>query len=304
MLKIAFLLNIVGIVFQQIQYLISWHLPQTGQNQASLNPHPHYSLLPLVHFLQTTFPYVHCIRQSDQPEEDFQPILLNTLYEKSLSPYVVFSVDDVIVKDTINFKECIETMEKVGAYGFYLAHGNHLDYCYMKNLIQEIPPYIVVEQGINAWQFNQGKNDWIHPNSLDMVIYKKADIEKDFRKIRFKNPNILEYFWNLRSKLKRVGLFYDVSRCINIPLNKVNPSTNRSMEGFSPLELLDFFEKGLKINITPLHHIQNSSKHIDFSPEFIYRKDFVTESNFEELYQSAEINLHLGRAKVLTVEQL
>jgi hypothetical protein len=104
-----------------------------------------------------------------------------------------------------------------------------------------------------------------------MVIYRKAEIEKDFRKISFKNPNTLEHFWNLRSRLKKVGLFYDISKSVNVPLNTVNPSLNKSMNAFSSIELLDFFEKGLKIDIADLYQIQNSSKHIDYIPTFISR---------------------------------
>ena len=37
-------------------------------------------------------------------------------------------------------------------------------------------------------------------------------------------------------------------------------------------DLLHLFEQGLKMDITPLHQIDNHSVQIDFQPDFIKRK--------------------------------
>ncbi|HSW86187.1 MAG TPA: glycosyltransferase family A protein [Rhabdochlamydiaceae bacterium] len=221
--------------------------------------------------VNAAFPYVEFIKQSSEPNEDFKNLVMQTGFfdKKNSSDYILFSVDDVLLKDGLDIRECIRAMQQTSAYGFYLSHGAHLNYCYMLDCAQPVPPSIKLKNDIYAWQFRDGQADWRYQHSLDMVLYRKKDIQKDFIKLSFHNPNSLEHYWNLRSKLNRVGLYYTRSKCVNIPLNLVNDSTNRNLHSYSPQELLEKFNAGFKIDISKLNQIANHSRHMDFKPTFI-----------------------------------
>jgi hypothetical protein len=104
-----------------------------------------------------------------------------------------------------------------------------------------------------------------------MTLYKKADIEADLMAIEFDRPNAKEEVWAQRADLSKVGLCYETSKIVNIPLGLVNMSENRNMNLYSAEEMLTFFNQGLKIDIEPLHQIQNISAHIEYQPLFIER---------------------------------
>lgn len=222
--------------------------------------------------LKTKFPSVLFFRQSDLPEQDFQPLLFEIAFKESSSPYLLFAVDDILVKDPVDIRSCIRSLEKSGAYGFYLAHGLHLNYCFMQNRAQEIPPHVTLDNETTfGWQFKAGEADWNYPNSLDMVLYRREDVEKDLKTLSFTNPNALEDAWAKIHKKKRIGLFYSRSRTLNIPLNLVNHSSNRHLNAYSPEELLEKFKAGLKIDLKPFVHLENRSKHHEADIQFVKR---------------------------------
>ena len=203
---------------------------------------------------------------------DFRSLFLQVVFNPSShSDYVVFAVDDIILTRSIDFSQAIQALKKTKAYGFYLSNGHNLTNCYMKNQEQPLPPHITLDHGVFAWQFMHGEADWRYPNTLDMGLYKKSDIEKDLRKLTFYNPPTLESAWAHKSKRKHVGLFYKSSKSVNIPLNIVSPSTNRHNHLFTPQDLLTFFNQGLKIDIDPLLEIHNTSRHIEYTPQLIPR---------------------------------
>ena len=221
------------------------------------------------------FPDVQFLHQ--QSIHDFKTLTLQAL-ESSSSDYVVFAVDDNIVKDTISLNECIDWLEKTDAYGFYLKLGTHLDYCYMENTPQAVPPYKHIHKNILSWEFEAGEKDWCYPNTVDMTLYRKKDLLHLFQSLEYKNPNLLEGNWAARWVKHRapssIGLFYGNSKIINIPLNKVQTVNilNRDMNLYAPQELLEKFEAGYKMDIAPLYHMKNKAVHTEYEPTFILRK--------------------------------
>ena len=217
------------------------------------------------------FGSVRFIRQLNPPK-DFSTLLFETAFAAESAPYILFAVDDILIKDPIDLRECARSLEKTGAYGFYLAHGLHLTTCFMQDRPQAIPPHLSIDREIFAWQFKTGQADWNYPNSLDMVLYRKTDVEKDLRALTFHTPNTLEEAWAKISKKKQVGLFYTRSRSLNIPLNLVNLSSNRHLHSYTTEELQQKFEAGLKIDLTPFLHIENPSKHHAAEISFVKRQ--------------------------------
>lgn len=219
------------------------------------------------------FDYVLFAKQGPNSKADFKPLTMQATFD-SPSDYVIFAVDDIIIKDTIDLSESIELLEREDVYGVYLRLGLHLNYCYPTNSPQEVPPTQCVGDDVYAWAFNQAQGDWGYPNTVDMTLYRKKDIRDDFECLNFSNPNTLEGRWAgmARKIMHRTGLCYALSKMVNLPLNRVQKTySNRHMNEYSAQELLVVFNDGKKIDVDQLYRIENSSAHMEYSPTFIDR---------------------------------
>lgn len=220
------------------------------------------------------FPEVDFLHQ--QSIDDFKPLTIQAI-ENSTSDYIVFAVDDNIVKDTISLSECITWLEKTNAYGFYLKLGTNLDYCYTENKPQAVPTHQQIHGPIYSWEFKDGEKDWNYPNTVDMTLYRKKDIIDLYKSLPYSNPNLLESnwasWWVKYGAPSNFGLFYEKSKILNIPLNKVQTEfiLNRDMELYTPQELLEKFEAGYKMDIDPLYLMENKAVHTEYEPTFILR---------------------------------
>lgn len=208
--------------------------------------------------------------QGQIPSQDFKTLTMKALQENA-AKYVCFAVDDIIVKKKADLEYYTNILDHSGAYGFYLRLGKHLNYCYPMSADQALPPLRDLGHELVAFVFSTGTHDWRYPNTVDMTIYRKTDVCPVFQSLNFTNPNELEGKWAaLANKVDdRIGLCCAESVIVNIPLNIVNSSGNRNMNIMSPETLLDLFEKGYKIDITPLYGIKNRSCHIEFNMTLI-----------------------------------
>ncbi len=219
--------------------------------------------------VQQAFPSTRFIRQSSSPRKDFKPLLLKLLLEAP-SPYILFGVDDLIVKDFTDLQFCVDKLETSGAYGVYLRFGRHIRSCYMNNKPQALPPSVPLSDGLFAWDLMQGESDWGFPNNLDMTLYRKSDLIDLFKEMKYHHPNSLEWEWAHHPHKNSIGLYFDHSKVVNLPLNAIG-STSRNMEFLTTEELLTHFNQGLKIHIDPLYKMENPSPHYEFIPELIAR---------------------------------
>ncbi len=219
------------------------------------------------------FDYVIFHKQGSDPRGDFKPLTMRATFE-SPSEYIIFAVDDIIVKDFCNLSDCIDQLEQHHAYGFYLRMGRNLTWCYSWNQKQNLPAMKEVAPGLFAWKFSEGTHDWNYPHSVDMTLLRKRDIRSNFDRLSFTNPNTLEGYWaNLAGPImSRLGLCYDKTKIVNVPLNRVQSTwANRNMELYTPEELLAFFNEGKKIDIEPLFQWDNPGAHSEYEPTFIAR---------------------------------
>ena len=233
---------------------------------------PEYAQAYQTVFLQ--YPEVIQHIQGADPKNDFKPLTLQATFE-SPSEYVLFAVDDIVVKDAVQIDECIQAMNEYNAYGFFLRLGTHLTDSYPTNSKLPLPPLQKVAPDILMWQFGKsGKHDWGYPNTVDMTIYRKKDIQATLQALPYQNPNSMEGHWSGVSGyvMHRAGLCYKNSKIVNLPLNRVQSVyKNRAMNEFSPKDLLDLFNQNKKMDIQPLAHIQNPSAHMEYTPTFITR---------------------------------
>lgn len=224
--------------------------------------------------VQSTFPHVNFLKQ--EGTSDFKPLTLHVLHSLPME-HLLFAVDDNIVKDKVDLNECVKWMEKTQAYGFYLKLGSHLNFCYSLNRPQRNPPSSQVNEDIYAWEFDSSEHDWNYPNTLDMTLYRKKDFLPLFESLNYTNPNWLEYrwasWWVHHLLPNRFGLFYQDSKILNIPLNRVQKEMlNRTMNLYSQEELLEKFEEGLKLDVKDLYQVKNPSVHFEYEPKFILRQ--------------------------------
>jgi hypothetical protein len=221
--------------------------------------------------VKRSFPQAHFIRQSQDPKRDFKPNVLKSVFG-SPAEYILFGVDDIVAKEPVDLKLCMEQMERTGAYGFYLRFGKHIRFCYQSGKEQKVPKSIPLSQDIYAWDILSAEADWGFPNSLDMTLFRKSDLKPAFEKMKFKTPNSLEYIWATEHAPKQaLGLYFETSKIVNIPLNIVSRTGNPHMNYSDTEELLAKFNEGLKIDIDPLKGIENPSPHFEWIPEFTPR---------------------------------
>lgn len=233
-----------------------------------------------------TFTQFNFIKQGDDPYGDFGPLMMKAAFESS-NDYVVFAVDDIIVKDYVDCAQCIEALEKTDAYALYLRLGKNITECYMhqnketgRSEKTPVPPCEKVIDDIYMYRFSDGSGDWCYPHSNDMTIFKKKTIKKHFEKMLNTQKlfsTAYEAFWASMTNIRKKGLFFELSKMVNIPMNLVidtnvkEVSGNRNMQLYTTEELLQFFQKGLKIDINEFHQVKNKSPHDEYNPTFIQR---------------------------------
>lgn len=223
--------------------------------------------------LQKSFPTIRFVAQGVNPKKDFKPLTEQCAFATPYE-YILFAVDDNVVKEPVDLGACIELLEKYHAYGFYLRMGTHLTDCYTMSCKQPLPPLQEQEAGVYSWCFAQGYADWGYPNSVDMTLYRKRDLKQLISSLSYENPNTLELKWasNPASRTLR-GLCFERTKMVNLPLNKVQESwDNRNEHLLQPEEQLEKFNQELAIDIEPLCGITNKSAHMGYVPTFVFKK--------------------------------
>lgn len=222
--------------------------------------------------LKLRFSSVSFVLQGLEPYKDFKPLMMQAAFD-SPADYILFAVDDIVVKDYICLKTDICLLHQYDAYGFFYRLGTNLSFCYTINSPQAVPVLTPCKQtGVYSWRFFQGTYDWAYPNNVDMTLFKKADIKKDLVSIPMESPTF-EGAWADRMKavMHRIGLCYETSKIVNLPLNKVQTVYNNRHQSISTDELLMLFNRGLKIDIDPLFGVHNTSAHMEYEPHYVSR---------------------------------
>ncbi len=225
--------------------------------------------------VQQAFPQVKFYQQTTV--ESFKPLLKYVTFGASTCQHILFGVDDIVMTDYVDVRDCVRAMDKLGAYGFYLRLGKNItcNYTNRKDIEYPLPPLKEVLPGIFAWQFQQGTTrDWSFSNSLDMSIVRKESFLECFCNDSYTTPNSLEGCLGKklmkRRDQKKTGLCYAHSKMVNVPLNIVQEKhTERNMHFLSSKQLLEMFNRGIRIDIRPFFHIQNKAPHMEVVPTFV-----------------------------------
>lgn len=218
--------------------------------------------------LQQACPSITFVRQGTHPKKDFKPLLLNIMQQLT-SDYILFAVDDIIVTDKIDIRQCIQALEKTGAYGFYLRLGKNITFSYTQNIPLIVPHMTSIDNDIFSFSMQNNKSYWSYPNTVDMTLYRKNHIMPAFKKLQYCSPNTLEGNWHLIADLQQNGLCFGHSRIVNTPLNVVQDHWNsKHNNSYSVDELLEIWQAGLRLDIDDIYHIKNNAAHISYHPKF------------------------------------
>ncbi|MBS0634432.1 MAG: hypothetical protein JSR37_03100 [Verrucomicrobia bacterium] len=225
------------------------------------------------------FAYVQGHKQGKKPQKDFKKLVKKyVLNKKSHSPYIMFAVDDIIITDKIDLVECTKALDYYHAWFFSLRLGKNIT----KNTMAVTQTFEPVHTGVPngkdlkknmfTWRFDDpsATGSWDYPNSTDLTIYRKKDLKRFIKKADYTNPNIFESVWHMHWQPRnKKGLCYNVSKCVNMPLNVVNPHWQSANVNISTWELLDKFFNGYKIDIGKFYQIDNYAPHMPYEPTFI-----------------------------------
>lgn len=223
--------------------------------------------------VKNAFPRIQFIEQGNNPRQDFKPLLLQGFFGSS-AEFILFAVDDDIVKEVVDINECINAMQEKNAYCFFLRLGTNITQQYGQNISLLTPPCIEVKKNIFKYYINDGNyGDWRYPNNVDMTLYKKSNIEPFFVHGDYSSPNTLEANWAAQQNLHQYGLFFKTSKMFALPLNIVQQDWTTSNQGtFDSTKLLTLWQDGFIMDLSRFYGLNNSCAFVDQEPTFIAKK--------------------------------
>lgn len=146
-------------------------------------------------------PEVIFFRPEYQGAPDFKSSFFRSLVGRTGgSSYVILSSDQTVVQEAFSLSPCIEAMRKSRAYGFYF----HLGRFGLKES----------SKGIYSWVIGQGQDAWREPNNLKMALYRKVDLERDFKNASFNNVTELIMLWSKEEVTHHFGLSFDHAKIL------------------------------------------------------------------------------------------
>lgn len=221
------------------------------------------------------------IKQSESNfKNDFKPLVLESVFNQK-ADYVMFAVDDNIIKSEIDLKKCCLAMKNENCYAFLLRLGLNIKSCYMLKIDTPAPNLAKILDDIAVFDCREAKGDWNYPNNVDMTIYKKSDIKTLLYSLEFTNPWQMEGNWAARFTKNYKCACYIESKIFNLDINLVNQTGNWGQFTQADLALIQnlglddlntLFKKGWKIDIEQFEHFANESAHMVIAPRFIHRK--------------------------------
>ena len=198
--------------------------------------------------------------------------VLETLKEDSL----FFIVDDDTFTREYDFKELekFNPLEEIVS----LRMAPYYTESYTANVRQLPPNHLTKSQKYKGmwewdWSHPESNNEWAYPMSVEMHLFDTKEILAMTKSLNFKAPNTYEgMLMSYKSYVeKRRGLCYEQQVLFNNPCNKVQIENDNIAGDISPEFLLEQWNNGLKIDITPFHHLQTSAPAEEKTFKFVSR---------------------------------
>lgn len=205
-------------------------------------------------------------------EFEFKRQVISSMIE-SKSKYVLFAIDGVMVKESVNLNLCCKWLEQSDAYAFYLRLGKNITFSGALNCAQSTPDFISTQDGVCQWQFNKSSCDWNTIFDCEMTLYRKDDILRFVIGYNYGSPDeLLTCFnYNHDNLLARSGLCFSESKAVTVI--RYIASWNAYRYRFPYLtakEMLEKFEVGFKFDVSTLS-VTNTSTQIEYIPCYTLR---------------------------------
>jgi len=200
-------------------------------------------------------------------EQDFRADLLRVL-EKSGETHLFFVTDDALVIDGFRMDEALaeEPRHRIVS----LCHAPALDWCFIADKAQKVPPLQTHAPGRLRWNWADGEErmDWRFPLSIDGKFFAREEMLLLLSHLPFRSPNTLEV--NLQVFLPlfigREGVCFEQAKLVNVPCNAVQTQYDNLVTGaHTTEELLVRWQAGERIRW---------ESHVGLAPAEAERKDF------------------------------
>lgn len=182
-------------------------------------------------------------------EQDFRTDLLRLL-ETSGESHLFFVTDDALVIGGFKMEEALaeEPRHRI----LSLCHAPTLDWCFIADRAQKVPPLQAHAPGRLRWNWADGEErmDWRFPLSIDGKFFAREEMLLLLRPLPFRSPNTLEV--NLQVFLPlfvgREGVCFEQAKLVNVPCNAVQTQYANLVTGaHTTAELLVRWQAGERI---------------------------------------------------------
>jgi hypothetical protein len=208
---------------------------------------------------------------AQKSKESFVPQLFELL-QKIESEKIMFLVDDIVFTENVNLEELLHYPSE--KFIPTLRLGKNCIRCYTNNTDQNPPKFLnsaVLDkltkgEKKNYWIWGEGEYDWNYMLSVDGNIFDREEYILLMKNIQFRSPNTLEFemMWRLQDLFKhRIGVCYDKSRLVNMPINKVQQETFTINEhgDVHQDDLLKLWNDGLCMDYKKLYGYKSKGSH-------------------------------------------
>lgn len=186
--------------------------------------------------VKAAFPSYEFVKTS----QNFKDQLLTTITAFP-AHFIMFALEDEIVKEPLDLAKCAAELQKKGAYGFFLNKGG--------NVVHSV----YLDNPVYAWQFIKDSAP------LEMGLYSKEMVLSQLRPLQFSDFDTLKNPWASSVDSKKIGLCYETAKILTISINQ-------------DLDLLlTKFHEGLKIDLDSIFQVGNAAIDVEREPTYVKR---------------------------------
>lgn len=184
-----------------------------------------------------------------------------------------FLVDDIIFTGDVDFEllSQVDPLKTIVA----LRLGANIKKSYTTSKFENPPTLSPSFLGCNLFDFKwfERGNEWSDPWSLDGNFLSTSELVTITKISSFLAPNSYEIALKTFNDFisDRKGACFEISKILNLPINKVQSEINNQSGGISPEFLLEKWEAGLKIDISKFYNYSPIAPHEEHQMSFVSR---------------------------------
>jgi len=186
--------------------------------------------------------------------------IIDTNIKNSISDYqyVLFMVDDCVCVNSFSIQHIQTQLEnQLDCIGFSLRLGKNIVYCYPFSCSQLQPKFVSIQNNILKFDWRTVQYDFGYPLELSSSMYRVKDIFHVWNDIACTVNHLEHLLWinskDLRESNPMLLCFHQSCAFCN-PLNVIASGSNKNRNSLRPEysvnALADYFEQGLKIDVT------------------------------------------------------